>query len=70
MKVIGHGKAWSVVMDNQQIIVDLPDLAYTVKDVMAILDAYKKAFLERLEGEKKLARKFVLGSNIEFRPKG
>ena len=43
---------------------------YTNAEVIGLLDGYKKAFLERLEEEKKVARKFIGRANIEFNPKG
>jgi hypothetical protein len=69
-KVVGEGKSWKVIMDGEKIVVDLPSIIYENTEVMAILDAYKKAFVERLEEEKRVARKFILDGNVEFRPKG
>jgi len=43
-KVIAQTSKWKVTLKKSVIEVDLNDLIYSDREVMAILDAYKKAY--------------------------
>lgn len=70
-KVIAKTRTYEVVIQDSNIVVDLFDVAYSMKEVLAILDAYQKALYERLDKERKEAKRFlIVGGDIEYKPPG
>jgi len=68
-KVIARTSSYEVAIEGRKINVDLFEIAYSEKEVLAILDAYQKALYERLGEERKEAKRFViLGGKVEFDP--
>jgi len=70
-KIIDRTPRWEVRIEGNNIVVDLFDPIYSEKEVLLILDAYQKALYERLDKERKEAKRFlIVGADIEFKPKG
>lgn len=70
-KIIDRTSRWEVRIEGNNIVVDLFEPVYSEKEVLAILDAYQKALYERLDKERKEAKRFlIVGGNIEYKPPG
>lgn len=68
-KVIADTSSYEVSINGRNIDVDLFELVYSEKEVLAILDAYQKALYERLNEERKEAKRFlIVHSDVEFTP--
>lgn len=60
-KIIDRTSRWEVRIEGNNVVVDLFNTFYTEKDVLKILDAYRKGLYDRLNKE--------LDSNlIKFKP--
>lgn len=70
-KVIAKTRNYEVAIENRNIVVNLFEPVFSEKEVMAILDAYQKALYERLDKERKEAKRFlIVGADIEYKPPG
>jgi len=50
-KIIDKTSGWEVRIEGNNVVVDLFDTVYTEKDVLKILDAYRKGLYDRLNKE-------------------
>jgi len=50
-KIIDKTSGWEVRIEGNNVVVDLFDTFYTEKDVLKILDAYRKGLYDRLNKE-------------------
>lgn len=70
-KVIAKTRNYEVAIEDRNIVVNLFEPVFSEKEVMAILDAYQKALYERLDKERKEAKRFlIVGADIEYKPPG
>ncbi len=65
---INQNERWKVTTWGESIEIELLSLVFTDKEVLEILDDYKKALDERIAFRKKMPFRFV--ADVEFIPKG
>jgi hypothetical protein len=64
-------RTYEIRIEDRNIVVDLFEPVYSEKEVLAILDAYQKALYERLDKERKEAKRFlIVGADVEYKPPG